>query len=90
MVPNAQNPGFEEKAGVNAPFQPGFFLETGISIPGKTMLPIKDSLFYLLGSLGIPKPPSLTVSGSPVHTPGTGVPHFGQAPWAVIWYSRMV
>jgi hypothetical protein len=29
MVPNAQNPGFEEKAGVNAPFQPGFFLETG-------------------------------------------------------------
>jgi hypothetical protein len=30
MVPNAQNPGFKEKAGVNALFQPGFFLETGL------------------------------------------------------------
>jgi hypothetical protein len=30
MVLDDQNPGFEEKAGVNALFQPGFFLKTGL------------------------------------------------------------
>lgn len=35
--------------------------------------------------LGILQPPTSTVSGWSVHTPGIGVLHLGQVPWGVRW-----